>query len=136
MFRKSLDTLTEVGARQDVARVLVEMSRSIFALGNDAEAERGWREALHVTMETQGTFVALEALVGIATLRAKQGHFDQALELLLIVLNHPASLQDTKDRASDLRTELETQLTPTQIEAILGDAGKKTFDTVVEELLR
>ena len=61
IFRKSLDMLTE-SARQDEARVLVEMSHSMFALGNDAEAERGWCEALHVTMETQGTFVALEAL--------------------------------------------------------------------------
>ena len=136
MFRKCLDTFTEVGARQDVARVLAEMSRSIFVLGNDAEAERGWCEALHVTMETQGTFVALEALVGIATLRAKQGNIDQALELLLIVLNHPASLQETKNRASDLRAGLEAQLTPTQIEAVQAHAGEKTFDAVVEELLR
>ena len=101
MFRKCLDTFTEVGARQDVARVLAEMSRGIFVLGNDAEAERGWCEALHVTMETQGTFVALEALVGIATLRA-QGNIDQALELLLIVLDH-SPLQETKNRASDLQ---------------------------------
>jgi tetratricopeptide (TPR) repeat protein len=56
MFRKSLDTLTEVGARQDEARVLVEMSHSSFALGNDAEAERDWCEALLGTRETQGTF--------------------------------------------------------------------------------
>ena len=71
MFRKSLDTFTELGARQDVARVLAEMSRSIFALGNDAEAERGWREALRIAIETQGTFVALEALVGLASLQSK-----------------------------------------------------------------
>jgi hypothetical protein len=47
MFHKSLDTLTEVGARQDKARVLTEMSRSIFAQGNETDANRGWREALH-----------------------------------------------------------------------------------------
>ena len=136
MFRKSLDTLTDVGARQDVARVLVEMGLSNVALRNDTEAEQGWREALHITMETQGTFVGLEAILGIATLRAKQGYIEQALELSLIVLNHAASLQETKERATHLCATLEEQLTPTKIEAIRAHAGEKTFEGVVEGLLR
>jgi tetratricopeptide (TPR) repeat protein len=136
MFHKSLDTLTEVGARQDKARVLTEMSRSILAQGNETDANRGWREALHITRETQGTFVALEALVGIAMLKAKQGNIDQALEFSLIVLNHPASLQETKDRADRLRAELETQLTPGQIDAIQVHAAEETFEAVVEDLLK
>jgi predicted signal transduction protein with EAL and GGDEF domain len=112
------------------------MSRSIFALGNDAEAERGWCEALHVTMETQGTFVALEALVGIATLKAKQRNIEQALELSLIVLNHPASFQETKDRAEALRAELEAQLTSQQVEAAQARAKATTFEAAVEEILQ
>jgi len=136
MFGKSLDTLTEVGARQDEARVLVEMSHSMFALGNDAEAERGWCEALHVTMETQGTFVALEAFVGIATLKAKQGNIERALELLLIVLNHPASLQEVKNRADRLRPELEAQLTRQQVAAAHTRATATTFEAAVEAILQ
>jgi tetratricopeptide (TPR) repeat protein len=136
LFRKSLDMFTEIGARQDSARVLVEMSSSIFAQGNDAEAEHGLREALHLTRETQGTFVALDALVGIATIKAKQGNLEQALELSLIVLGHPASLQETKNRADRLRADLDSQLTPVQIKVIYSDAGKKTFDAFVDELLK
>ena len=136
LFRKSLDMFTEIGARQDSARVLVEMSHSVFAQGNDVEAERGWREALHVTMETQGDFVALEALVGIATLKAKQGNIEQALELLLIVLSHPASLPETKNRADRFRAELEAHIPPTQIEAIQARAREKSFEAVVEDLLK
>ncbi len=136
IFRKSLDAFTEVGARQDAARVLVESSYSNFALGNDAEAERGWREVLHITMETQGTFVALESLVGIATLKAKQGNIEHALELSLIVLNHPASLQETKNQADRLRAELEAQLTRQQVEAAQVRAQAKTFEAVVEEVLK
>ena len=75
------------------------MGRSIFALGNDAEAERIWRESLRIAVETRGTSIALEALVGLASLQAKRGDLEHALELLLIVLNHPASLQDTKNLA-------------------------------------
>jgi predicted ATPase/transcriptional regulator with XRE-family HTH domain len=136
MFRKSLDMFREIGARQDQARVLVEMSQSMFAMGNDTEAERGWREALYVTRETQGTFVALEALVGIAMLKMKHSRFEQALELLLIVLNHPSSLSETKDRADRLRAELDALLSPTQVDEIHADSGKKTFEIVMEDLLK
>jgi predicted ATPase/transcriptional regulator with XRE-family HTH domain len=136
MFRKSLDMFKEIGARQDRARVLVELSSSIFAQGNDADAERGWREALHLTMETQGTFVALEALVGIATLKAKQENFEEAFKLSLIVLSHPAGLQETKGRADRLRADLEAQFTSTQIKAIHAQGREKSFEAAVEDLLR
>jgi len=135
IFRKSLDTLTELGARQDVARVLAEMSRSGFALGNDAEAERVWRESLRIAIETSGTFVALEALVGIASLQAKRGDMEHALELLLIVLNHPSSIQDTKNRAEILRVELESRLMPQQIQSVQAQARKQSFDQVVSQVL-
>jgi tetratricopeptide (TPR) repeat protein len=136
MFHKSLDMLTELGARPDVARLLAEMSRSVFALGDETEAERGWRESLRIANETRGAWVALEALVGIANLQAKRGECEQALELLLIVLDNPSSIQETKDRAARLRTELEAQLTPSQIESIQTHAREKTFEATVEELLK
>jgi hypothetical protein len=58
------------------------------------------------------------------------------LELALEVEKHPAVTHETKDRAGHLRAELEAQLTPTQIEAIQAHAGDKTFETVVEDLLK
>jgi tetratricopeptide (TPR) repeat protein len=136
MFRKSLDIFTELGARQEVARALADMSRSIFALGNDAEAGRGWHESLRIAMETRGIFIALEALVGLASLQAKHSDMEHALELLLIVLNHPVITHETRKRAARLRTELEAQLTPLQIETIKVHVGEITFESVVEGLLR
>jgi tetratricopeptide (TPR) repeat protein len=136
MFRKSLDIFTEMGGSWFVARVLAEMGISILALGNEAEAGRVWREALRIATEIHATPVALEALAGFASLRAKQGDREHALGLLLVVLNHPASLQITKNRASALRADLEAQLTPTQVEAIQAHAADKTFEAVVEDLLK
>jgi tetratricopeptide (TPR) repeat protein len=136
MFRKSLDTFTELGGRWWVARVLAEMGRSILALGNEAEAGRVWRESLRIATDIHGTPVALEALAGFASLQAKQGDMEHALELLLMVLHHPASLQETKDRAAGLRAELEAQLTSQQVEAAQGRAQAKSFEAVVDELLK
>ena len=66
---------------------------------------------------------------------AKQGDREHALELLLIVLNHPASIQETKHRAAQLRAELEAQLTSQQVEAAERRAKAKTFEAAVEEIL-
>jgi predicted ATPase/transcriptional regulator with XRE-family HTH domain len=136
IFRKSLNLLTELGARQDVARVLAEMSRSVFAHGDETEAERGWRESLRIANETRGAWVALEALVGIASVQAKRGDMGQALELLMIVLNHPSSIQETKDRAARLRVELEVDLTSSQIKTIQAHAAERNLENIVEGLLR
>ena len=135
MFRKSLDIYTELGGNWFVARVLTDMGGSILALGNNAEAGRVLHKALRIATDIHGIPVALEALTGFASLQANQGNMGYALEILLIVLNHPASLQETKNRAGDLRVEIEAQLTPIQIELIQAHAGEKTFETVVEDLL-
>ena len=136
MFRKDLDIFTELGVSLGVAGVLADMGGSFLALGNDAEAGRIWREALHIATDIHATPVALEALAGFASLQAKQGDREYALELLLIVLNHPASYQETKNRASGLRAELEAQLTSSQCEATQTHAGEKTFEAVVGDLLK
>ena len=135
MYSKGLKTFTELGARRDVARALAEMGRSLFALGNDAEAGRVWHEAFQIASETQGAHVALEALVGIARLKAKQGHLEYALELILIVMSNPASVQETKDRANHLYAELEAQLTKPQVEAVKERARSKSLDEIVRHVL-
>jgi len=73
------------------------------AQGDEVEAARVWREALSFATDIHGTPVALEALAGFASLRAKQGERKNALELLLVVLTHPASDQETKDLATWLQ---------------------------------
>jgi predicted ATPase/DNA-binding XRE family transcriptional regulator len=136
LFLKAVDTFTELGGLFYIGQGLAQMGQSLFALGNDVEAERIWRESLRIAAEIRGIPVVLEALVGIASLRAKRGETQSALELLLIVLNHPACDQEIKNRASALQAELETQLTPAQIEATQVRAGEETFEAVVEDLLK
>jgi len=136
MFRKGVDTFTELGGRLYLAQGLAEMGRSVLALGNDAEADGVWRESLRIATETHGIPVALEALAGLASLQAKRGDIEPALELLLIILNHPASPQETRNRAAHLRAELEAQLTRQQVEEVQARATAQTFEAAVGEVLK
>jgi tetratricopeptide (TPR) repeat protein len=135
-FLQAVDTFTELGGLFYLGQGLTQMGRSLFALGNDVEAERIWRKSLRIAAEIRGMPVVLEALVGIASLRAKRGETQSALELLLMVLNHPACDQETENRASALQAGVEAQLMPTEIETIRAHAGEKTIEAVVEDLLR
>jgi tetratricopeptide (TPR) repeat protein len=136
MFQKSLEAFTELGGSWWVARVLADKSRSIFELGNVDEAGYIWRDSLRIANENHGTPVALEALAGFASLHAKQGNLEYALELLLIVLNHSASFKETKNRASHLQAEVEAQLTKHQIDTAVERVQSKSFESAVEEVLK
>jgi hypothetical protein len=80
-------------------------------------------------------FITLEALVGLASLQARQGNTESALEWLLLVMGHPACLRETRDRATRLCHNLETQLAEQQLEAIRDRVQAKTFEAVVDEAL-
>jgi hypothetical protein len=86
-----------------------------------------------VAVRVQALPLALDALIGLAYLQARSGEDEQALEMLLCVSHHTASTQDAKDRADNLRAELEGQLTPAQIEEV--SAQVKTFEALVEAIL-
>jgi predicted ATPase/DNA-binding XRE family transcriptional regulator len=135
MFGRSLDTFTELGASWWVARVLADTSRSVFAQGNLAEARRLWRESLRIATEIHATPVVLEALASFANLLASSVDRDHTLELLWIVLSHPACLQETKNRAGRLWDELTSQLSSTELDEIRALASGKALEAVVQELL-
>lgn len=136
MFRQSLAIFSELGTHQAGARALAELGNSIFALGNDAEAECVWRESLRIATETHSLPITTSALAGLARLYAKRGHVEQALALLLIVVRHPGSTQETRRRAEQLQHEVEAHLTRLQIEAAQARIQAKSFETLVEEILK
>ncbi len=135
MFRQSLNIFAELGGRQEEARALAEMGHSLCLLGNDADAERAWLNSFRIAVEIHGIPVALDALVGLACLYIEQGELAYALELLVVILNHPASIQETKDHASQMRIEIESKLTIKQIESIQAQMNNKPFETVAAEIL-
>jgi tetratricopeptide (TPR) repeat protein len=136
LFAASYDAYKESGDLRNMARVLSHQGYNSLARGDDIDAQNSFIAVLRLVREGGFTPFALDALTGLASLQAKQDDRQHALELLLMVLNHPASLQETKDRADPLRAELETQLNPTQIEAIQAHVREKTFEMVVEDLLK
>jgi predicted ATPase/transcriptional regulator with XRE-family HTH domain len=134
-LRRSLQIFTELGSHWDVARTLSDIAQSTFALGNASEARRLWRESLHLAMDTQGLLAAIDAIVGIAGMEAKEGNTQKALELVTVVLNHPAATQEARNQAQAMQGILASQLTPKQFEDIQSHAKKRSFQALIDDLL-
>jgi tetratricopeptide (TPR) repeat protein len=135
-FREAQEFCQETGEHLSKVRTLNGLGTSMLALDNDDEAGRVFREALAAAVEAELWPFALDVLVGFSTWQMKRGAPEAALVTLEQVTRHPACSQNTSERVSCLRMELEAQLTPTQIEAIQAHAGEKTFEAVVAEVLK
>jgi predicted ATPase/transcriptional regulator with XRE-family HTH domain len=133
LIRKSLDLFAQFITGWDVVRSLVYLGEATAAAGDSSEARRIFLDALHLAVEAQAIPLVHDALVGLADLQARVGEAEQALEMSICVSHHAASTQEAKDRAEHLRAQLETQLTPRQIEAVWTQ--EKTLEAMVKEIL-
>jgi tetratricopeptide (TPR) repeat protein len=132
---ESIALFREIGDRLNIALVLNYLGVVRHRQAMYPEAQACFQEAFQLSTEMQALSVALEALVGIAGVRAQEGSIEPALELLMHVVNHPAGNQRTKDRAEELRAGLEAQLPPQQIQAAHARAQAQTLEAVAAEIL-
>ena len=125
----------EVGNVQGQTRVHNGLGRQAVRAGDWAQARRYFVAALQAAYATHLTANWLDALVGMAQLRAYEGEAVAALALILYVLHHPACTQMVKNRAEQVYTDLKPQLTAAQIAAAQTQVQTKPLDVVIRELL-
>jgi hypothetical protein len=77
----------------------------------------------------------LHALTGLAHLLAKAGEPERALELLTLILGHPASHQEFRSRAARLQAELAAELPLEVVQAAQERGRARELDPTVAELL-
>ena len=133
--RESIGLFREVGDRLNTALVLNCLGLVRHRQGRYQEAKAYYQQAFNIATEMQSLSVTMEALVGIAGVYVQAGAIEPVLELLVHVVNHPASNQRAKDQAEELRVQLEAQLTPQQIQAAHARARAQTFEALIQEIL-
>ena len=136
MFQESLSVSSGMGETWIMHQSLVNLGFSKFALNEVHAAQECFLRALRLASETNLVPCILDSLAGMAWIYAGQGKVEVAMDLVIQVEKHPAVTQETKARAEELHLELETQLTPMQIEMAEARASEKTFEAVVGDLLR
>lgn len=135
LIRDSATLFKEDADQIMLASILTDLGYILSERNAEDEAQHIFWQALQIALNSRAIPVALYALVGIATLHAKQGAIERALELAMYCRRHPSSSWQTRDRAERLQAELEAQLTPQQLETIQARVQGKTFEALVQEML-
>jgi predicted ATPase/transcriptional regulator with XRE-family HTH domain len=135
LFDESVALYREIGDQWGLSRVL--NLRGYFALltGDVALARQVFLQAAQISLAAGVIPNVLDALAGLCSCCAQAGQRYRALELAILVLQHSASPQDSKDRAEKLRSELEMQLTPQQVDEARERAVDKSLQAAVQEIL-
>jgi hypothetical protein len=74
--------------------------------------------------------------MGLASLQARAGKAEEALELSYYVLNHTASAQQAKERAAKLIFEAEAQLVIAQAQAARERSLNLSLEAILDTFLK
>jgi tetratricopeptide (TPR) repeat protein len=144
LYQEGLAISKELGDQWNISLSLNHLGQITYALDELQEAKQYFLTALKTAMEAQATTIALDALVGLVILLVKErastaesevAKKEQALEWLVLPLNHPASWQDTKNRANQLLAELEAELPPHIVAAAQQRGQARKLKEIVAEIL-
>lgn len=143
LLQESIGLFREIGENWGLAKALDRLGQTNLALGEPALAGQQLQEALQIASDNQLTPVTLDILMSLAELRlqlaptsaALTGEKTVVLELLTLILNHPASQQPTKDRAARLLSQIEAHLPRPVIDLALTRYRTSTLEAVVAKIL-
>jgi len=79
--------------------------------------------------------ILLGNLIRLAQVHADRGDIARAYKWASLVSSHPASWQDSKNRAEKLRAELGSKLSARQLESIPFSSDEESLDDFVQETL-
>ena len=136
LMRESTKLFEDDGEQLLLAQALSDLGFILYEKNPASEARGLFLHALQIALHSQHTPAALYALAGIATIDAEMGAAERAVQLATYSRGHPASNFETKSRAENLCIELETRLTPQQLDSARARAESTTMNSVALELLR
>jgi len=125
-------------AMQTASKYLCKVS---ISLGNLAEAEEYLLQSLKITKEIGFVRDIINLLYETARLQVAQHNFERAVELLALVIEHPASdryrMLDgrIRDSANELLSQMKHNLTSETLKEALSRGKALDLDQVVDELL-
>jgi tetratricopeptide (TPR) repeat protein len=134
-FQESLALSGGPGMYTHSSSAVTGLGWATLGLAEYQEAKQYFSEALKLEAYTQRLSITLDALAGLAHCLAWADEPERALELLILPLHHPASTQETKERATRLQAALVAKLSPEMIAAAQARGRARTLEGMLAEIL-
>jgi tetratricopeptide (TPR) repeat protein len=131
---KSLEVLHKLSSGLDIVLCHIYLAEIKVAKNDPREAKGIFEESVKMGMEIQALPLVLDALIGLAGLRAQSGEMEEALEFAVCVTNHPAATQEAKSRAEKLIAELTPSLGAQRVEAVQAQVQGKNLGEIIERV--
>ena len=136
-FQESLILNSKTVVPELAASYQADLGWTTLALAEYQETEQYFTRTMRVALDNQTFPVILDALVGLAVLLTvrEPAKKETVIELLTLVLHHPACHQETKDRIANRYTALVAELPPEAVAAAQARAQVLDLLAVATEWL-
>lgn len=131
-YEQSLEIAYAIGNRRGSATTLVNLGNVARAQDQKERAATLYHDALQQAYEIEAYPTIMEILTGLAGIEANT---DQALDLLGLVLNHPATFEATRKLVNPILETLQETLPQDVIDAGLARGGTLDLDQVIGDIL-
>jgi len=134
-FERAHALAREIRSRWRAIDDLIGLGHATCALGDLDRSRKYLCQALGEAMEAELRPEALSALVGLAGVSSREGDLDRAIELLALVLHHPASSQMTTRRAQRALCDLASELPQEALAAATARGQARDLEELAAEIL-
>jgi tetratricopeptide (TPR) repeat protein len=136
LYQQGLALRREIDDQRGISIALENLGMVACASGEYAQAREYLRDALRLAVEIRATPCIVETLVSVATLWAKEGKTERAVELLGVALAHPAIDSEYAVTGQTLLRDLQAVLPREVFEAAWARKKETPFERVVEEVMQ
>nr|MBA3874891.1 tetratricopeptide repeat protein [Anaerolineae bacterium] len=131
-LEESLSLAQAIGNRQGSANTLLNLGHVASAQHDIYRAGDLFRQALRIAHEIDATPMMLESIGGLANLRPND---PQALAWLGMVLNQPATTQETRDMATKTIDQLKATQPAESVDAAIAAGKDFPLEQVIKDIL-
>ncbi|MEM7344545.1 MAG: tetratricopeptide repeat protein [Chloroflexota bacterium] len=136
-LQDSLELRREIGYPRGIAATLNNLGHVASAQKDYPRCKAHYTKSLEITLNIQAIPLALDALEGLATPLAIDGETTHSLNILNLILHHPATNKETRARGTRSLSTLEPLISPEMqviAQAPITDYQKK-FEHITETLV-
>jgi len=118
-----------------IAAIYKRLGDIAIVLAHYAEAKRCYQRCIPLFIDSDQTWEVINTLLKVARLFIAQGEQAEAVELLVLVLEHPAALKTTRDDAESLLADLQAQIAPDDFRPIRERGAALDLDSAIKSFL-
>jgi len=141
-FLRGMQAAEEINYLRLLQRTYDGLGTAALLEGDDSQAQQFFLKSLRISQECGQTREMLAALLDLASVYIARGDLEKALQLLAVLLKHPASDQSSlnhperlRDEAEKLRIQIESQLEQPVYQSAWETGQKNRLAEVVAQIL-